>query len=53
MRTIDERFDLDAEWANYVQHVNETQDSMEHKQFMIDSDDCFEDWLEENGTEIV
>jgi len=52
MKPIDERYDLDAEWDNYAQHVDEMQDSYDHKQFMIESDDCFEEWLEEYGTEI-
>lgn len=31
----------------YTEYVNGLQDSIEHKSFMLNSDKCFNEWLEE------
>lgn len=37
----------DKLWPLYSEYVSEMQDSMSHKQYLINSDECYRQWAEE------
>lgn len=39
--------DLDDYWELYVQYIDEMEDCLEHKIYMLSSDKCFAEWVSE------
>ncbi len=38
---------LEDYWDEYVEYIDDMRDSYEHKRYMLNSDKCFREWVEE------
>ena len=46
---VTDHYNLEKEWSDYCEFVNDSEDSHEHKSFMISSQECFHEYVLEFG----